>query len=117
MREEQEKARVSGDDSSRAAFGRGSPGVSSGPCNLILTGGGRDALGIGPLPLTWVIPDRQYKPTRPTLKLLPGSKFEAFFRSWGIVEKAEMIFQQDRTIYLLVRFAKREVMAQVLTVH
>ncbi|CAD7937308.1 unnamed protein product [Amoebophrya sp. A120] len=79
-----------------------------------ITGGDKkpDTLGIGPLPLGWVIPDRQYKPTRPTLKLLPNSKFETFFRSWGLVEKAEMVFQPDRTIYLLVRFSRWEVMAQ-----
>ncbi|CAD7922566.1 unnamed protein product [Amoebophrya sp. A25] len=71
-----------------------------------------NAIVLGPLPLTWVIPDPQYKPTRPTLRLLPGSKFESFFRQWGVVEKAEMIFRQDRTMMLVVKFARKEVMQQ-----
>ena len=70
-----------------------------------------DSLSLGPLPLGWVIPDPEFTPTRPSAILFPGFIFHSYFKQWGNND-TEMIFLEGRRIILLVKFSKRDVMAQ-----
>lgn len=71
-----------------------------------------NALCVGMFPLAWVIPDPDYNPTRSSLQLFQGSLYHAFFKQWGQLAEIEVIFHERRRISLLIRYSRREQMAQ-----
>jgi len=72
-----------------------------------------NALLCGPYPLSWIVPDPDFKPRHTILPMYPNSKLMGFFKLWGPIESCDCIFQEEnRTILVTIKYAKRDSLIQ-----
>merc|ERR1712232_919643 len=64
------------------------------------------------LPQRWVVCDPNFKPKCRSMRLFPGSLMMTFFRYWGRVESAQILFgsahSAESSVRLLVKFSNLE---------
>jgi len=72
-----------------------------------------DSLLCGPFPLSWLVPDPEFRPRQNIIPMYPSSKLMAFFKLWGPITNCDCVVQEDcLTILVAAKYKQKESLVQ-----